>query len=149
MKKVIYSLIAGLSLVGSSAVAGHNPPPPQNAEVIVVVAGPGVDRLKHMVEKLDLTPQQKEKIQGILASTDAKLKKGLDQVRTNNKQLHELTGPSYNASKVASLADAQGKLCADAIKTRLEARHEIYALLTPEQQKKLEQFKEEKKRGVL
>lgn len=151
MKKTIYALVAGAGLM----VAGFNAMAetvvvenvPNGAEV-TVVAGPEVEDLKQAVQKLDLTDEQKQKIRDVMASSDPKFQDAMKKAEANNKQLRELCGDKYDATKVATLADAQGKLVAQAIELRLQVRHQIYEILTPEQREKIKKLREEMRQSA-
>lgn len=146
MKKTVYALLVGTGLmvagmVNASAetVVVKNVP---NGTEVTVVAGPQVETMKQMVQKLDLTQEQKDKIRDVMAKADPKFDKGMKEAEANSKALMALCGPNYDAAKISTLADAQGKLVADAIKLRLEVRHEIFEILTPKQREEMKKFKE-------
>lgn len=136
MKKLVMASVLGASLmVGSYAMATEtvvvqNVP---NGSEVTVVSGPEVDHLRHLVKEMDLTQAQKDKIHAVLQAADPKFQSGMQAAEANSKLLMALSGTNYDATKVATLADAQGKLVADAIKLRLQVRHEIYEILTPKQ----------------
>lgn len=144
MKKTIYAMFAGASLLLTTnamaeTVVVENVP---NGTEVTVVAGPQVDALKKLVQKLDLTADQKEKIRAVMQSAEPKFQQGMKEAEANSVSLQALCGNKYDAAKISTLADAQGKLVADAIKLRLQVRHQIFEILTPAQIEKLKKFKE-------
>jgi periplasmic protein CpxP/Spy len=151
MKKSIYALIAGAGLMlGGIACADETvivESVPNGTEV-AVVAGPQVETLKQFVQKLDLTDEQKQKIRTIVEAADVKFQKGMKDAEMNSKALMALTGENYDAAKIAPLADAQGMLVSNAIKWRLEVRHSIFEVLTPEQREELKAFKMKEAEGM-
>lgn len=146
MKKTVYALIAGAGLMvagimnaSAETVVVENVP---NGTEVAVVAGPQVETLKQLVQKMDLTKEQKEKIRAIMTDADPKFEKGMKKAEANSKALMELCGPKYDAAKISTLADSQGKLVADAIKLRLSVRHQVWEILTPAQREDLKKFKQ-------
>ncbi len=149
MKKTIYALVvgAGLMLAGfanAETVVVENVP---NGTEVAIVAGPQVETLKQFVQKLDLTQEQKDKIRMVVEAADAKFQTGMKSAEANSKALMDLCGDKYDAAKIAPLADAQGKLVSEAIQLRLEVRHSIYEILTPEQREELKEFKKMEAEG--
>lgn len=146
MKKTMYALIAGAGLMaaGMTAMADEtvivqNVP---NGTEVTVVAGPEVETLQQLVQKLDLTEEQKTKIRDVIKVAEPKFNTGMKSAEANSKELMALCGDKYDAAKIATLADAQGKLVAEAIKMRLQVRHDIFEILTPKQREELKQFRE-------
>lgn len=142
MKKTIYALVAsaGLMFAGmanAETVVVENVP---NGTEVTVVAGPQVETLKQVVQQLDLTDEQKQKIRDVIQNADPKFQKAMKEAEANSQSLMALCGDKYDAAKISELADAQGKLVAEAIKLRLEVRHQIFEILTPEQRKKVKEF---------
>jgi Spy/CpxP family protein refolding chaperone len=147
MKKTVYSLIAGAGLLvagmmnaSAETVVVKNVP---NGTEVTVVAGPQVESLKQLAQKMDLTKEQKEKIRVILQNADPKFETGMKAAEANSKALMKLCGPMYDEAKIAPLADAQGKLVAEAIKLRLSVRHQVWEVLTPAQREDLKKFRQE------
>ena len=120
IKYTIAALILGLALPGVRAQDTTTPPPPPPAgEHEGHHKGPHGDTLKFFTEKLGLTPDQQTKIKPILEDE----KKALDALHTD-----------------ASVAkDAKREKF---MEIRKAHREQIRALLTPEQQKKLDELKE-------
>jgi Spy/CpxP family protein refolding chaperone len=146
MKKTVYALVAGAGLMvagmmsaSAETVVVQNVP---NGTEVTVVAGPQVETLKQLVQKMDLTQEQKDKIKVVMQNADPKFNKAMTEADANSKALMVLCGDKYDAAKISTLADAQGKLVADAIKLRLAVRHDIYEILTPKQREDMKKFRE-------
>jgi len=92
--------------------------------------------------QLDLTDEQKEKIQSIIKSSREDSKALRKQMRTNRKELHNLSeNGNVGESKIKNLAKKQGNLHAKMIVQRHKSKAQIYAILTPEQQAKVTEIK--------
>ena len=144
MKKTICALIAGLSfatagIASAETVVIQNVP---NGSEVTVVEGPEVGSLKKAVQQLDLTDEQKAKIQAVVEASEPKFADAMKKAEANSKALCQLYGDKYDATKIATLADAQGQLVANAIKLRLQVRHDICEILTPEQRVKVKKIRE-------
>lgn len=114
-------------------------------------AGPGrggMGRLHGLMRGLDLTDDQRDKIFDIMYAQVPAARDKMKELRKGHDALHAATtAQAYDAAKVRELANAQAKLMADLIVTRTETFNKAYALLTPEQQKKVAEFKESGWRG--
>lgn len=142
----MYTLAAaGLMAVGlvnalaDETVVVQNVP---NGTEVTVVSGQEVETLKEAVKQLDLTKEQKEKIRAVVEAANPKFNQGMQAAEANSKALFALCGPHYDAAKIATLADAQGKLVAEAIQLRFQVRHSIYEILTPKQREELKKMRE-------
>jgi Spy/CpxP family protein refolding chaperone len=97
-----------------------------------------IGALRKKLDALNLTAAQKDQINKDLAdSKDTFAKMKQDRI-SNKKALEAVSYGNYDASKVQSLADEQGKLASQAIVERAKLQSEIYKVLTPEQQKQLD-----------
>jgi Spy/CpxP family protein refolding chaperone len=87
---------------------------------------------------LDLTDDQRQKLAALGEQSRRRNWDAMGQLRSEQFKLHELLrADPVNASAVA---DQQGKvdgLRRQVLKSRVEARNEMAAVLTPEQRKKL------------
>ena len=125
IKFAIAALAIGLAIPASRAQdTATTPPPPPAGEHEGHHKGPRGDGLKFFTEKLGLTQDQQAKIKPILEDE----KKSLDA-------LHDDTTVAKDAKR------------AKFVEIRKTHREQIRALLTPEQQKKLDTLKEEHGRG--
>jgi len=142
----MYALVAGASLMAAGlinaqaeTVVVENVP---NGTEVTVVSGTEVETLKQAVQKLDLTKEQKDKIRAVVETANPKFNAGMKSAEMNSKGLMALCGKNYDAAKVATLADAQGKLVAQAIEMRFQVRHDIFEILTPKQREELKKMRE-------
>jgi Spy/CpxP family protein refolding chaperone len=90
---------------------------------------------------LDLTSEQRDKIAAIQEEHRQKNWNAMGQLRSEQFKL----GQMYNADKVDSNAVAEQQKKVDELrrqllKSRLDARNQVAAILTPEQRKHLRQF---------
>jgi Spy/CpxP family protein refolding chaperone len=90
---------------------------------------------------LDLSSEQREKIAAIQEENRRKNWDAMGQLRSEQFKL----GQMYNADKVDSAAVAEQQKKVDELrrqllKSRLDARNQVAAILTPEQRKQLRQF---------
>jgi Spy/CpxP family protein refolding chaperone len=93
------------------------------------------------VAGLDLSSEQREKIAAIQEENRRKNWDAMGQLRSEQFKL----GQMYNADKVDSAAVAEQQKKVDELrrqllKSRLDARNQVAAILTPEQRKQLRQF---------
>lgn len=145
MKKTMYTLAAaglmalGLTHAVAETIVVKNVP---NGTEVTVVSGQEVETLKHAVKKLDLTKEQKNKIRAVVETANPKFDKGMQDAEANSKALFALCGPHYDAAKIKTLADAQGKLVSEAIQLRFQVRHDIYEILDLKQREELKKMHE-------
>ena len=93
------------------------------------------------VAALDLSSEQREKIAAIQEENRRKNWDAIGQLRSKQFKL----GQMYNADKIDSTAVAEQQKKVDELrrqllKSRLDARNQVAAILTPEQRKQLRQF---------
>jgi protein CpxP len=102
----------------------------------------GSGGLHHMLRRLDLTDEQHDKIFQIMYQQMPAMHAKMMALRKDHEALREAEmSESYDAQKVRQLADDQGKIIADLIVMRTQTRHQVYGVLTPEQQAKIAQWK--------
>jgi len=99
--------------------------------------------MMHMMEKLDLTKQQRQTIRKIRNEQRDQMSAKQDEMFDIRKTLREqATGDNYDAGKVRELANAKAKIMTEMTVKRIETMRRIRKELTPEQVSKLESFKE-------
>ncbi|MGA7801846.1 MAG: Spy/CpxP family protein refolding chaperone [Gammaproteobacteria bacterium] len=99
-------------------------------------------RMMRLMEKLNLTKSQREQIWKIVDAQRSQAREKVFTLMENRKALRAAgTGGQYDAQKVRELADNQGKLLADLMVMRADAKHRIRAVLTPEQQTQFDQMR--------
>lgn len=100
------------------------------------------DKMTHMMQKLDLTPEQSEIIRNIKDEQVEKMSSKRTEMRSIRKALREqVRAEQYDAAKVRELADAKSKIMADMTVARIETMHRIRQQLTAEQVAKMEKMK--------
>ncbi len=142
MKKFVTTSLAaaGLSIAMLAAVPGFAEPPmgPRH--------GPG-DMLEHMAKTLDLSDEQKSKIQSIL-------EQGKEAGAADRERMQELRDSlrasegSFNASEVKATADQIGKLTSSMTYRRAETRYQVRQVLTDEQRTELDEMMAKRQDGM-
>jgi protein CpxP len=99
-----------------------------------------------MMDALDLTKEQREKIWNIMDEKRTQLRTYMISMHEGRKQVHEAAAEGdYDAAQVRKLADAQGKAMADLIVLRTSTRVEVQSVLTPEQQAKFKELRDQRR----
>jgi protein CpxP len=97
---------------------------------------------------LDLTDDQQDKVFSIVHAAAPAIREQAKALRKAHEALRELdTSAQYDESRAKSLADTAAKADSQLMLLRVHAEHEIYALLTPEQRKDLEERRQEHRHG--
>ncbi|NIO48059.1 MAG: periplasmic heavy metal sensor [Candidatus Aminicenantes bacterium] len=93
-------------------------------------------------EFLDLTPDQKSKLEEFRKKRQEERKESMKNMRAVRKELRELMrDPEANEKKILEIYDKQAKFRSDRFKKSIQHRKEIKKMLTPEQWEKLEKYK--------
>jgi Spy/CpxP family protein refolding chaperone len=93
-------------------------------------------------EYLDLTPEQKSKLEEFRKKRQAERKESMKDMRAVRKELRELMrDPEANEKKILGIYDKQAKFRSDRFKKSIQHRKEIKKILKPEQWEKLEKLK--------
>lgn len=91
---------------------------------------------------LDLSEEQEAQIKAILEAEKPKVQPLIAQLAATRKALNEATdNGTFNEAQVKALADKQGETLAALIVEKERVKTQIYAVLTPEQRAKAEQFR--------
>jgi periplasmic protein CpxP/Spy len=89
---------------------------------------------------LHLTDDQQDKVFSILYAAAPAIHEQAKALRKAHEELRDLNeSPQYDESRVKGLADSAAKADSQLTVLRVRTEHEIYALLTPEQRKQLEE----------
>jgi len=149
--KVIFSssiLVASMLALNTAvlhAEPGDTPSPPHehgaHGDCGPRHGGPEGDRHGsggfHGLRELNLSQDQQDKIKQIMEKHKPDAKAQFETMRANFKALNDAAkAEPYDAKKVQALADQQAKQQAAFIVERTATKHEIYAVLTPEQKQK-------------
>lgn len=112
--------------------------------------GPGMAEhyMHHRLSQLDLTAQQHDQIKQIFDQQKPAREEKMHAMHESMMALRKATqAEPYDRNQVQEVANQQAKLQADLIVLRADTMHQVYAVLTPEQRKKLEDHSWHKKPG--
>jgi protein CpxP len=91
---------------------------------------------------LHLTDEQQDKVFAIVYAAAPAIREQAKALRKAHEALHDLNhADQYDESRVKSLAEAAAKAETQLTVLRMRSEHEIFALLTPEQKKQLEEHR--------
>lgn len=91
---------------------------------------------------LNLSDQQEAQIKAILEAEKPKVQPLIAELAANRKALQEATdNGTFNETAVKAIADKQGDTLAALIVEKERVKTQLYAVLTPEQRAKAEQFR--------
>ena len=124
---------------------------PADANEVVVVELPfsSFELTEAVAEHLSLTPSQKEAIQQVMTRERHHMEPLMAQLRSTRAKLLALDPQHSNKKEIKTLADAQAALLAKFIVANARMQSEIYRLLTPEQQRKLDDLKRSGESGTV
>jgi len=116
-------------------------PTDDNDIVLVELPFSSFELTAAVAERLSLTQSQKEAIQQVMTRERHHMEPLMAQSRSIREKLLALDPQRNNRKEIRTLADAQAALLAKFIVANARMRSEIYRLLTPEQQRKLDDLK--------
>jgi hypothetical protein len=116
-------------------------PADDNEIVLVELPFSSFELTAAVAEHLSLTQSQKEAIQQVMRRERHHMEPLMAQLRRIREKLLALDLQHSNKKEIKALADAQAALLAKLIVANARMKSEIYKLLTPEQQRKLEDLK--------
>jgi LTXXQ motif family protein len=102
-----------------------------------------------VAEHLGLIPSQKEAIQQLMTRERHHMEPLMAQLRSVREKLLALDSQHSNKKQIKTLVDTQAALLAKFIVANARMRSEIYRLLTPEQQRKLDDLKRSGDSGMV
>jgi Spy/CpxP family protein refolding chaperone len=102
-----------------------------------------------VAEHLSLTQPQKKAIQQVMTRERHRMEPLMAQLRSEKEKLLALDPQRSNKKEINALADAQAALLAKFIVDNARMQSEIYKLLTPEQQRKLDELKRSGESGTV
>src|SRR5688500_18530897 len=99
-----------------------------------------------MAKQLDLSEDQQQQLKALHEENKPQLRAQHEALRENHEKMHELIASGgYSEDKASQLAEQQGTITAEVARLRAAHMAKLYALLTPEQQKKFSTMKFEHK----
>ena len=116
-------------------------PTDDNEIVLVKLPFSSFELTAAVSEHLSLTQSQKEAIQQVITRERHHMEPLMTQLRSIREKLLALDPQHSNKKEIKTLADAQAALLAKFIVASARMQSEIYKLLTPEQQGKLDDLK--------
>jgi hypothetical protein len=116
-------------------------PTDDNEIVLVEVPFSSFELTAAVAEHLSLTESQKEAIQQVMTHERHHMEPLMAQLRSIREKLLALDPQHSNKKEIKTLADAEAALLAKFIVANARMQSEIYKLLTPEQQRKLDDLK--------
>jgi hypothetical protein len=124
-------------------------PTDDNEIVLVELPFSSFELTAAVAEHLSLTQSQKEAIQQVMMRERHHMEPLLAQSRSIREKLLALDPQHGNKKEIKTLADAQAALLATFIVANARMESEIYRLLTPEQQRKLDELKRSGESGTV
>ena len=124
---------------------------PTDDDQIVLVELPfsSFELTEGVAEHLGLTQSQKDAIQQVMARERHNMEPLFGQLRSVREKLLALDIQHSNKKDIKTLADAQAALLAKFIVANARMQSEIYKLLTPQQQRKLDELKKSGESGTV
>jgi hypothetical protein len=116
-------------------------PTDENEIVLVKLPFSSFELTAAVSEHLSLTQSQKEAIQQVITRERHHMEPLMAQLRSIREKLLALDPQHSNKKEIKTLADAQAASLAKFIVANARMQLEIYKLLTPEQQRKLDDLK--------
>ena len=105
--------------------------------------GPGFGAPPPFLAGLHLTDEQQDKVFAIVYAAEPAIHEQTKALRKAHESLHELNhADQFDESKVKGLAEAAAKAESQLTVLRMRTEHQIFALLTPEQKKQLEEHRQ-------
>jgi len=140
-------LVAGLAVLLGTAIARSQsteatppPGPPMH--------GPGAMMGEHMLnyftKALNLTEDQQTQAKTILNNAQPTMKALMQQQHQIDQQLRNQAQGNYDAKQVQTLAAQKAQIQSQMTITETQLHHQLYQLLTPDQQTQLKQIEAER-----
>ena len=127
-----------------TAFARHEPAPSEEHEIVMVALPFSSLRLSpSLAEYLDLSPEQVNAIEQLMSNERRNLEPLMVQMRaTKTKLLAATEGRQTNDKEIKALADTQAAMLTKLILANSRMQATLYKLLSREQQRKLDAFKQ-------
>lgn len=102
--------------------------------------------VRHLIHELNLTADQRTAIKQILVEERPALQALCNQAQQQRSQLRSMS--SFDEEKIRTIAQANSSTYVDLVVERERIRSKIFAVLTPEQQNKVNQLTNEFRQGM-
>jgi len=114
-----------------------------NEAVLVEVPLSPLQLNSELIQYLDLTPTQVTSIQELVSQERRTLEPLMAQLQLTNEQLAAIIGhdQTKNENEIKSLANVQARNLANLLVANSRLRARIYQLLSPQQQRRLDEFR--------
>ncbi|TDY00523.1 Spy/CpxP family protein refolding chaperone [Thiohalophilus thiocyanatoxydans] len=110
--------------------------------------GHGEKPLRRLIERLDLSPAQRERINTIVAGQRNTLLNKRQSLRDIHQQLYRAAShEDYDAAQVDQLLEQQSRLAAEMTAQRTDMVQKIYQQITPQQQATFQSMRHRHHRG--
>ena len=105
---------------------------------------PCIQKVDKMAKKLDLTKEQQDKISAIRNKAREATKADWKQLKALRVKMHDLVkSDTIDQEKMKALIDERKDISGRMSEVRLQMKHDIYQVLTPEQRGKFEVMMQE------
>lgn len=99
--------------------------------------------LERMMDRLEVTDQQRADIRAILDETRPQMKALREQTKATRAKIHkQMQADVYDEAALSALADEQGAALKSKIVLRTAMMHRIHAVLSPEQRERLKEMRD-------
>jgi Spy/CpxP family protein refolding chaperone len=139
--KTTSSLILALFLLGSGIVATNN----GSVEAQIVSQNSRRANRQEILEKLNLTPQQKQKIASIRQKHRSEIEGLRQQIRTNQEELQTLMAGNSTDKELMAKHQKISELRQELANLNFENMLEIRQVLTPSQRSQMAQVMKERR----
>lgn len=110
--------------------------------------GHGEKPMHRLMETLDLSPAQRERIRNIVAGQRSALLNKRQSLRDIHQKLYRVAShDDYDAAQVNQLIEQQSRLAAEMARQRTDMLQKIYQQITPQQQAKFQSMRHRHHRG--
>lgn len=110
-------------------------------------AGPGVWMILRMKERLALTDTQIEQLEAIKTEVQPQLKAGAEAVKAKRDALQEAVKSGADEAAIRAAATELGNALGDQAVLKVKSKAQIDKILTDEQKAKLNELKEQRRKG--
>lgn len=100
-----------------------------------------LEHFSRMADALGLSENQRQEIEAVVNAQQENNAPLMEKIAEGKRQIMEASkSGEMDEAQIAGLAEEQGRLMGEMMVSRIKMKSQIFALLTPEQQKKAEEF---------